>query len=268
MFVRTLEQLRQDGQESISAGGAVRVVHFLGRSDGMGFSLSDVYMDAGQSAEIWIKHQWEANYVVSGQAELQDLTTGQSWQLSDGSLYGVGPTDKHRFSAASAIHGVVVLVPPLGNDGSFHHDELPPRSEPMFVTSVSELRAAGHEKVVAGGSARTVRMLTRKDQMGITISDVTLAAGNRNVLWYKYHWEANFILTGDGEVSDLTTDERWPLTAGTMYCVGPMDRHSMHAHTELHLLSVFCPALEGSEMHDEEGTLAPSGPVPPGPGAS
>jgi L-ectoine synthase len=52
---------------------------------------------------------------------------------------------------------------------------------------------------------------------------------------------------------------------GMMYCVGPADRHSMFAKTDLHLLSIFCPALQGDEMHDDEGTLAPSGPIPPGP---
>ncbi len=41
----------------------------------------------------------------------------------------------------------------------------------------------------------------------------------------------------------------------------------MHAETGLHLLSIFCPALQGDEMHDEDGALAPSGPVPPGPKA-
>ena len=50
-----------------------------------------------------------------------------------------------------------------------------------------------------------------------------------------------------------------------MYCGGPDDRHSMHAITDLHLISVFCPALQGDEMYDKDGALTPSGPVPPGP---
>ena len=34
--------------------------------------------------------------------------------------------------------------------------------------------------------------------------------------------------------------------------------------TDLHLLSIFSPALKGDEQHDEEGALPPSGPTPPG----
>jgi L-ectoine synthase len=84
-------------------------------------------------------------------------------------------------------------------------------------------------------------------------------------LWYKHHWEANHILAGTGEVTDLTTGESWPLEPGVAYNVGPRDRHRLLAHNDLHLLSIFSPALKGDEQHDAEGTLPPSGPVPPGP---
>ena len=137
----------------------------------------------------------------------------------------------------------------------------------MFVKTLKDLKAAGREKVVAGGSARTVRFLTKDDGLGFTMSDVRLDAGQQNVLWYKHHWEANYILEGRGEVRDLTTDETWVLEPGVMYIVGPDDRHSMKAVTDLHLVSIFNPALTGDEVHDEHGTLPPSGPIPPGPRA-
>jgi L-ectoine synthase len=135
----------------------------------------------------------------------------------------------------------------------------------MYVKTLKELKAAGHEKVVANGSARTVRFLTQDDGLGFTMSDVNLAAGTQNVLWYRNHWEANYIIRGKGEVKDLTTGQVWPLEPGTMYIVGPKDRHSMKAITDLYLISIFNPALKGDEMHDSDGTLAPSGPIPPGP---
>ena len=118
---------------------------------------------------------------------------------------------------------------------------------------------------MAGGSARTVRMLLQEDGVGFTVSDVNLAAGASNTLWYKHHWEANYVLRGSGTVSDLGAGTTWRLEPGTLYCVGPDDRHSMHAVTDLHLLSVFCPALRGDEQHDSDGTLRASGPVPSGP---
>lgn len=135
----------------------------------------------------------------------------------------------------------------------------------MLIKTLTQLKAAGREKVVANGSARTVRFLTQADGMGFTMSDVHLFAGVENVLWYKHHWEANYIVAGQGEVTDLTTGERWPLAPGVMYIVGPKDRHSMKAITDLHLVSIFNPPLQGDEQHDAEGTLPPSGPLPPGP---
>ena len=93
-----------------------------------------------------------------------------------------------------------------------------------------------------------------------------MAADMQDVLWYKHHWEANYVLEGQGEVVDLTTEGSWAVRPGMMYMVGPEDRHSMRAHSALHLLSVFNPPLEGDEVHNEEGTLPPTDPLPPGPG--
>jgi L-ectoine synthase len=135
----------------------------------------------------------------------------------------------------------------------------------MIVKTYAGLKAAGREKVVANGSARTLRFLTQEDGLGFTISDVHLAAGQKNVLWYKHHWEANYVLSGKGEVTDLTTGAVVSLEPGVMYIVGPKDRHGMTAITDLHLISVFNPPLRGDEQHDAEGTLPPSGPLPPGP---
>ena len=97
------------------------------------------------------------------------------------------------------------------------------------------------------------------------MSDNTMTAGLEATLWYKNHWEANLVMTGEGEVSDLTTGQSWPLKPGTLYVVGPPDRHLLRAIGDLHLIGVFSPALQGGEVHDADGALAPSGPVPPGP---
>ena len=274
MFARTLEDLRAAGQEKSLPRGRARVVRYLTAGDGLGFSFSDVSLGAGAESTLWYKNHWEANYIVAGGGEVEDLTTGERWPLAAGMLYTVGPKDRHRITVAEDLRCVSVFNPPISGDET--HDEdgaypptgpIPEGQERMFVKTVGGLRAAGREKVVADGSARTVRMLLKEDRVGFTMCDVNLAAGNRNVLWYKNHWEANYVLAGTGDVADLTSGESWPLAPGTMYCVGPDDRHAMHAETDLHLLSIFCPALRGDEMHDADGALAPSGPVPPGPKA-
>ena len=90
-----------------------------------------------------------------------------------------------------------------------------------------------------------------------------VAANPVHLLWYKNHWEANYILEGEADVVDIGTLHTHPLAPGTLYVVGPDDRHSVRTHTELHLISIFNPPLVGDEQHDEDGTLPASGPCRP-----
>ena len=273
MLVRTLGERRRAGAEKILADGKVRSTRFLTMADGMGFTLTDVRVTNGMSTVLWYRHHWEANYVVAGTGTVRDLERNRSWPLVRGTLYTVGPTDRHQIDPDDHLHIVSVFNPPLVGDETHDSDgaypptgPVPAGSDRMFVRTVDELAGNGRRLVVAGGSATAIRMLLREDGVGFSLSDVSLAAGSRNILWYKHHWEANYVLAGTGEVSDLGSGETWSMEPGMLYCVGPEDRHAMHALSELHLLSVFCPALTGDEQHDCDGTLAASGDVvPPGP---
>lgn len=203
---------------------------------------------------------------------MTDLTTGERWPLEAGVLYVVGPNDRHRVQVTEDMHLVSVFCPPL--QGDEHHDEdggypasgpVPNTDRRMFVKRADEMRASGKEMVVANGQSRSIRMLTRADDVGCGFSDVHFAAGAEMTLWYKHHWEANHIISGTGEVTDLTTGQSWKLEPGVGYNVGPKDRHRVRADNDMHLVSVFCPPLKGDEQHDADGSLVPSGPVPPGP---
>ena len=100
--------------------------------------------------------------------------------------------------------------------------------------------------------------------MGYSYNENRVKKGTDVVVWLKHHWEANHIISGTGEVSDLATGQTWKLAPSMGYNVGPKDRHRLRAHTDIHLLSVFCPPLVGNEQHDKDGALAASGAVPPG----
>jgi quercetin dioxygenase-like cupin family protein len=273
MFIRTIDGLRAAGMIKLLVNGTTRSARFLTAADGMGFSYNDNRVEGGADTILWYKHHWEANYIVSGRGEVTDLTSGQGYLLEPGVLYVVGPNDRHRFRITEDDHHVSVFCPPLrGNerhdeDGAYEASGPGPKTDRrMFVKRADEMRAAGEEIIVANGQARTLRMLTKADDIGFGLSDVHLDAGAEAVLWYKHHWEANHILAGTGEVTDLTTGESWTLEPGMAYNVGPRDRHRVRARSALHLLSVFSPSLKGHEQHDDEGSLPPSGPVPPGPG--
>ena len=90
-----------------------------------------------------------------------------------------------------------------------------------------------------GSRLRTLDFLTKIDGLGFSVTEVWAATGLEETLWYKHHWEANLILHGRGDVSDLTTGERWELEPGTIYMVGPEDRHSVEGHANLLISSAF-----------------------------
>jgi L-ectoine synthase len=137
----------------------------------------------------------------------------------------------------------------------------------VFVRTREDVRASGHELQVAAGAVTTVRYLNKSDGLGFSFSDVYIPAGHEAKLWYKHQWEANFVVSGLGEVEEVATGRRWPLEPGTMYVVGPEDRHVIRAAEDVHLVSVFNPPIVGNEIHDEDGSFPPTGPLPPGPSA-
>jgi L-ectoine synthase len=136
----------------------------------------------------------------------------------------------------------------------------------VFVRTLDDVRASGRELVVAGGSVRTARVLTAADGLGFAFSEFFQQAGAEARLWYKHHWEANYVIEGNGELEEVATGQRWSLAPGTMYVVGPDDRHVMRAATDMRVISVFNPPITGDEDHDADGSYPPTGPIPPGPG--
>ena len=272
MFVRTLDDLEKLGRIRFPADASFRSARFLTAADGMGFSYNENKVGQGTDLVVWLKHHWEANYIVSGRGEVTDLTSGETWPLEAGVLYVVGPNDRHRLRFTEDECHISIFCPPLTGDERFDSDGSYEASGPidktdrrMFVKRVDEMRAAGKEMATANGRARTIRMLTEADGVGFGFSDVHLAAGAEAVLWNKHHWQANHIISGSGKVTDTVTGETWELGPSMAYNVGPKDRHRVRAHTDMHLVSVFSPPLLGDEKHDDDGVLPPRGPVPSGP---
>ncbi|MBM3542849.1 MAG: hypothetical protein FJX51_12455 [Alphaproteobacteria bacterium] len=272
MFIRTEAELENAGLVKSLMGGQVRSARFLTAADGLGFSYNENRAAKGTDVTLWYKHHWEANYIVSGRSEVTDLTTGQVWNLGPRDLYVVGPNDRHRARTIEDKHLLSVFCPALRGDerhdadGAYvGHAPGPKTDRRMFVKRGDALRAQGQEHIFAQGKDRTLRMLTQADDVGFGFSDVFFSAGADTNIWFKHHWEANHILSGSFEVTELTTGRVHRLGPGMAYNVGPKDRHRLRALTDVHLISIFCPALRGDETHDADGSLSASGPVPPGP---
>lgn len=272
MFVRKIDDVRGSDKEMnlTDDGRVLRSVRILTKEDGCGFSISDVLIKGGWSMDLHYKNHMEVNFIAGGQVTVQNLSNGQSWALSPGMLYVVGPKDRHRLSTEGDAHIVSVFNPAVTGterhdaDGSFPPTgEIPPawRGEAgrsMFVMREEEARKV----ILGGGRTRASRYLNRDDGCGLTISTPRGSAGNEAILWYKNHVEANYILEGEATVEDLTTGEKWELGPGSLYVVGPRDRHRLRAKTDIYLMSIFNPPLKGDETHDADGSYPPSGDIP------
>lgn len=192
--------LKPSGGVKLLVNGSTRSARYLVATDGMGFSYNENRVQKGSDAVLWYMHHWEANYVVSGRGEVIDLTSGQKWILEAGILYVVGPNDRHLFRITEDDHHISIFCPALKGteahdaDGSYAASgPVPKTNRRMFVKRAEEMRAQGLEMVVAGGQARSLRMLTKADDVGFGLSDVHFAAGAEAMLWYKHHWEAKFV---------------------------------------------------------------------------
>jgi L-ectoine synthase len=108
-----------------------------------------------------------------------------------------------------------------------------------------------HRQVDAGSS---LRMLTRVDGVGFTLTDTVVEAGREAVLQYKNHIEANYVLEGEGTLEDLATGKAYDMRPGMMYTLDKHDRHKLKAKSRLRIICVFTPALVGTEVHDKDGS--------------
>jgi len=125
----------------------------------------------------------------------------------------------------------------------------------MIVKSLNEL--IDTDRDVRGPVWASRRFLLAEDGVGFTLTETTTEAGAEQVLWYKHHIEANYVIEGEGEVENLTTGEVFALKPGSMYLLDQHDKHRLKSFTRMRLVCVFTPALTGRETHDEDGAYAP-----------
>lgn len=125
----------------------------------------------------------------------------------------------------------------------------------MIVRHVSDVE--GTKADARGEGWRSLRMLTRSDGMGFTVTHTRLEAGMRAELQYRHHLEACLCIEGELDIEDLSTGEHHVVTGGTLYALDAHDRHVVRAAARTTLVCVFSPALAGDETHDASGGYRP-----------
>jgi len=126
----------------------------------------------------------------------------------------------------------------------------------MIVRSMDNLIDTPRD--VRGEAWASRRFLLAEDGVGFTLTETSIVAGSEQVLWYKHHVEANYVIEGEGEVENVETGEVFALAPGSIYVLDQYEKHRLKAFTAMRLVCVFTPALTGRETHDADGAYAPA----------
>ena len=130
----------------------------------------------------------------------------------------------------------------------------------MLIRTMDQQEAQGRVISISHGKASAVRLLTKSDGVGFSVSEARAHAGESSDLWYKNHWEANYVRSGRGTLEDRGTGEQWPLVPGVLYCVGPTDRHRVtrNAGEGMRIILICGPSKTGDvELVILEGAHGP-----------
>ncbi len=89
--------------------------------DGMGFSVHDTVLYAGTETHMHYQNHLEAVYCIEGEAEIEDLATGERHRIVPGTLYALDDNDRHVLRVVEQFRAVCVFNPPI--TGREVHDE-------------------------------------------------------------------------------------------------------------------------------------------------
>jgi L-ectoine synthase len=118
----------------------------------------------------------------------------------------------------------------------------------VFVRSLKDVEPT--ERFVNWGNGTSHRLLTAVDEMGFTVCHTVVRAGTESLLEYRNHLEACYCIGGEGEVEDMNGNI-YPIAVGDIYVLNKNDKHYLRGgkNTDLVLVSVFNPPLQGTERH-------------------
>jgi L-ectoine synthase len=89
--------------------------------EGVGFSFHDTVIYAGTESKFWYANHIEAVYCVGGEGELVNDETGETFPISDGTLYLLNGHEHHTVRATTDLRMACVFNPPV--TGREVHDE-------------------------------------------------------------------------------------------------------------------------------------------------
>jgi L-ectoine synthase len=112
VIVRSLEQLKASGRYA-EKPGVWTSSRYLLKADGVGFTLTQTSVAAGQVQEMEYRNHVEANLVIEGRGTVTNVATGEDFELQPGTMYTLDQNERHRLTAHTDMRIVCVFTPAL-----------------------------------------------------------------------------------------------------------------------------------------------------------
>lgn len=118
----------------------------------------------------------------------------------------------------------------------------------------------GSARDAAGPGWTSLRLLVKSDGMGFSMTETKVLPGAVLELQYKNHVEACYCIGGQGVVREVASGLEHTISPGVLYAPNAHDKHVVQVvgNAPMHLICVFSPALEGTEVHGPDGSYAAS----------
>lgn len=124
----------------------------------------------------------------------------------------------------------------------------------MIVRTLHE--ADRSERRIVSNGWESTRLLLKNDNMGFSFHITTIYKDAVLPMHYQQHFEAVYCISGEGEIENKADGRVHPVKPGTLYALDRHDQHILRAFSELKLVCVFNPPLNGKEVHNAEGSYA------------
>ena len=122
MIVRNITEQTKTGHLHQVAFGNMETVRLILAEDQAGFSISEVKVTRPMDVVLQYKHHIEANIFLSGGGTVENLSSGEIFEVHAGVTYIVFPQDRHRVKLSAGTRLICVFNPPLKGDEN-HNQE-------------------------------------------------------------------------------------------------------------------------------------------------
>jgi L-ectoine synthase len=111
MIIRSVRETLRTARDVHGSGGKSRR-RVLADED-IGYSVHETTLEPGIDLRFEYAHHRETVYCVSGEGQVEDLTSGRTADLAPGGLYSAGIGEPHRIVTTTEMRLLCVFTPPL-----------------------------------------------------------------------------------------------------------------------------------------------------------